>query len=537
MKVGGVLVDSHVIGKTRIYNEFDEVENSYWFDFKQKKFLHNIDTFYYSVKFDQDFTFDSTDRSVKRFRRYFENLYKNLEDANVYGGSVTFYIPGLDSQLNLKPFNYAGWFNICLECPDYFDIFFAPKVPHSSDGGESVTCECVVQLRSYMLWMYGVRRAYEMSFDYIKKIAEYFHLSIAYTQENRVDYCWHSNYLQNPVKFFNPENFHKMRVDRFKDALYHTCKKGSQDYEIDYLALGKRSDKIFIRIYLKSKEVVEKGYKSWFFKVWLFNGLINRFDLYCYEFAFLKHSWKALDLARITYYSEYGRDKQLLDKCKKIINGDLQLSADELLKFADQLTPRVNLVMNVEFQTMRKHSKSYQLIPFFDNSDKLTSKRIYDYLDNRKLICDYLTSKVFRLVEPYEPGVNDSNKSRRDYCAFWKALRSCKLTDCFVPEDERTLVRTYTRKLNSEVVKSRAIKAAVTLGIYTKGVNDENPFYDCIEALCMMNDNDMEEALRYKSKKIRQFNENELADTMENALQRPNNLMIIDKESGELLFN
>ena len=192
--------------------------------------------------------------------------------------------------------------------------------------------------------------------------------------------------------------------------------------------------------------------------------------------------------------------------------------------------------MNVEYQTMRKHTKTYALIPFFDNTDKLTSKRIYDYLDNRKIICDYLTSKVFRLVEPYEPGVNDSNKSRRDYCAFWKALRSCKLTDCFIPEDDRPLVRTYTRKLNSEVVKSRAIKAAVTYGIYTRGINQADPLQDCIEALCMMNDNDMEDALRFKNKKIRQFNADELADTMANAIERPNNLMIIDKESGELLF-
>ena len=531
------MIDKRVLEKTHIYHDFDEVENQYWFDFKKSKFLHNIDTFYYSVKFEEDFTFDSTDLYVKKFRKYFENLYAELEKGDLFGGCVSFYVPGLASSLNLKPFKYAGFFNICLECPEYFDIFFAPKVPHSNDNGKSVTCECVVQIRSYMLWMYGVRQAYEMSFEYIKTIAAYFNLHIAYTQENRIDYCWHSNYLQNPAKFFNPTDFYKMRVDRFKDALLHTSKKGSEDYEIDYLAMGKRSDKIFIRIYLKSKEVVEKGYKPWFFKVWLFNGLINRFDMYCYEFAFLKHSWNSLDLARISYYAEYGRDKQLLDKCKQIINGDLQLSADELLKFADQIVPRVNLVMNVEYQTMRKHTKSYELIPFFDNGDKLTSKRIYDYLDNRKLICDYLTSKVFRLVEPYEPGVNDSNKSRRDYCAFWKSLRSCKLTDCFIPEDSRSLVRTYARKLNSEVVKSRAIKAAVTYGIYTRGINDSSPFQDCIEALCRMNDNDMQDALRFKKKKVHQFNEDELADVMESSSNIPNNLMVIDKESGDIIFN
>ena len=186
---------------------------------------------------------------------------------------------------------------------------------------------------------------------------------------------------------------------------------------------------------------------------------------------------------------------------------------------------------------MRKHTKTYQLLPFFDNSDKLTSQRIYDYLDNRKLICDYLTSKVFRLVEPHVPGVNNCSKSRRDDCAFWRALRMCKLTDTFVPEEDKSLVRTYTRKLNSEVVKSRAVKAAITYGIYTRGINDASPLRDCIEALCMLNDNDVQDAIRFKSKKIRQFNSDELADTMENAVKRSNNLMMIDKDTGDIIFS
>lgn len=533
----GNLLDLRFLKDTYIYNEFDEVENAYWFDFKKKKFLHNIDTFYYSVKFKQDFTADSKDLNVKRFRRHFEGIASMWEKLNDYSSGVSFYLPELPGTLNYKPFTYAGWYNICLECPEYFDIFFAPKVPHSQDDGDSVTCECVVQIRSYMLWMYGVKLAYDRSFEYVKAIAQHFGLDIEFTQENRIDYCWHSNYLKSPEKFFTPENFYKMRVDRFKDALIHTSKKGSEDFEIDYLAIGKRSDKVFIRIYLKSKEVVEKGYKPWFFKVWLLNGLINRYDFYCYEYAFLKHSWKSLDLGRLQYYAEFGRQKHYVEKCKRILAGEEDISPDSLRRLADLLTPAVNLIMNVEFQTMRKHTKSYQLIPFFDNSDKLTSRRIYDYLDNRKLICDYLTSKVFRLVEPHEAGVNDSNKSRRDYCAFWKALRMCKLTDSFVPEEDQALVRTYTRKLNSEVVKSRAVKAAITYGIYTRGINGDSPLRDCMEALCMLNDNDMEDALRYKTKKIRQFNENELADTMENSIRRSSNLMIIDKETGDIIFN
>jgi len=532
-----ILVDVRLIKDTYVYNEFDEVENTYWFDFKQKKFLHNIDTFYYAVKFKQDFTADSKDARVKDFRRKFEALSRQWDDLNSFDASVSFFVPGMPDALNYSPFTYAFFYNVKLECPELFDIFFAPKVPHSADNGDSNTCECVVQIRSYMLWMYGVKLAYERSYAYVQAIADYFGLEIDFVQENRVDFCWHSNYLKNPEKFFTPENFYKMRVDRFKDALIHTSKKGSENFEIDYLAMGKRSQKIFIRIYLKSKEVVEKGYKPWFFKVWLFNGLINRYDMYCYEYAFLKHSWKSLDLGRLQFYAEYGRQKHYVEKCRRILAQEETMSPDSLHAFADRLTPAVNLIMNVEYQVMRKHTKSYELIPFFDNSDKLTGKRIYDFLDNRKLICDYLTNKVFRLVEPHEPGKNDSNKSRRDLCAFWKALRGCRLTDTFVPPDDVGLVRTYTRKLNSEMVKSRAVKAAITYGIYTRGINSDSPLTDCIEALCMLNDNDMHDAYNYKSKKVRQFNANELTDTMENAVKRSSNLMLIDKDTGDIIFN
>lgn len=532
-----ILVDVRLIKDTYAYNEFDEVENTYWFDFKQKKFLHNIDTFYYAVKFKQDFTADSKDMKVKDFRRKFEALSREWDNQNAFNSSISFFVPGMPDALNYTPFSYAFFYNVKLECPELFDIFFAPKVPHSADNGESNTCECVVQIRSYMLWMYGVKLAYERSYEYVQAIADYFGLEVDFVQENRVDFCWHSNYLKCPEKFFSPENFYKMRVDRFKDAVLHTSKKGSEDFEIDYLAMGKRSQKIFIRIYLKSKEVVEKGYKPWFFKVWLFNGLINRYDMYCYEYAFLKHSWKSLDLGRLQFYAEYGRQKHYVEKCRRILLQEETISPDSLRALADRLTPAVNLVMNVEYQVMRKHTKSYELIPFFDNSDKLTGKRIYDFLDNRKLICDYLTSKVFRLVEPHEPGKNDSNKSRRDLCAFWKALRSCKLTDTFIPEEDRSLVRTYTRKLNSEVVKSRAVKAAITYGIYVRGINSDDPLTDCIEALCMLNDNDLHDAYNYKTKKVRQFNANELTDTMENAVKRSSNLMLIDKDTGDIIFN
>lgn len=515
------------LNSTKIYQELDDKNREYWFDFKQKKFLHNIDTFYYSVKLVEDFTNDSSDDSVLKFRKFFEQK-KSILDSR-YGQLVQIFFPGFDRSLNLCAGSYAGFFSIRLECPEWFDIFIAPCVPHGSDGGFSVTSEIVVQLRSYMLWMYGVHEAFERSYEYVKQICDYFGLHIAYCQENRIDYCWHSNYLSNPEKFFSPESFYKMRVDRFKDALIHTAKVGSEGYEIDYVSMGKRSDKVFIRIYLKSKEVIEKNYKPWFFKVWLFNGLINRYDLYCYEECYKKHSWQYLDTARLKYYSEYGSDSELREQCRDVVEGKVTMSPDTLHKLADTLTPKINLIMNVEYQTMRKHTKTYELVPFRDNSARETSKRIYDYLDNRKIIADYLTQYVFRMVKPD----GDVNKSRRDLCAFWSALRSCRMVDVNVRTKDVKLIRQYCRKLNSEIMKKRVINAAITLGIYTRGINQDTVVQDCVEALCQLNDNDIHDAFRYKKKKARQFNASELAETYVSS--DTHEYQVVNINTGELL--
>ena len=74
------------LNTTKIYQELDDENQKYWFDFKQKKFLHNIDTFYYSVKLVEDFTDDSNDPNVAQFRKYFEKKKSFL--ASRYGESL-----------------------------------------------------------------------------------------------------------------------------------------------------------------------------------------------------------------------------------------------------------------------------------------------------------------------------------------------------------------------------------------------------------------------------------------------------------------
>jgi len=148
-----------------IAGEMDAEQLKFWFDFKQRKFLHNIDTFYYSVKFHNDFTINTTDHGVIQLRKFFKQQYElltnnpKLEFLPVDFGSHKF-------SLNLRKFSFAHMYTICLECPDWFDIFIAPLVPSGSDGGTSVTCEIVIQIRSYMLWMYGVHDCFERSYSY-----------------------------------------------------------------------------------------------------------------------------------------------------------------------------------------------------------------------------------------------------------------------------------------------------------------------------------------------------------------------------------
>lgn len=500
------MLDDRLINNCLISKEFDSDNMDFWFDFKQKKFLHNIDTFYYSVKFKNSFLKETTDLNVIKFRKFFK---KYREECSEFG-SVPFYLLGFDSALDMKNMHFGKYYNLWLTKNDFFDLIFAPVVPpKDKEEDSSVTPECIVQIRSYALWLYGVNKAFEKSFEYVQIIADFFNLEIDYTLENRVDFAFHSNYLMNPEKFFSPDNFSKMQVSRFRGCNMHVSFKGKSDFEIDYVALGKRSDKVFVRCYLKSKEVVEMGYKSFFFKLWYFNGLINRYDLYVYEKAFLKHDWKYIDYARLEFYYDFGSVKEHKALISDILEDRIKYTHDEVKALADRLTPKINLITNVEYQVMRKHSKSYMLIPF-NEFNAGVNRRVYDFLDNRPIIIDYLTNHVLRLTS-FNPEVDNlHNKSRAPDCAFWKALKSVKLVDCNVKKRDLKLVRKYDSKLNAEIVKKDLLRKTITYSAYHNLNNDNSLYEDVVVALCSLNDNDVHFAKSYKAKKIRQLQQKEL---------------------------
>ena len=87
-------------------------------------------------------------------------------------------------------------------------------------------------------------------------------------------------------------------------------------------------------------------------------------------------------------------------------------------------------------------------------------------------------------------------------------------------------------KLSVESMKKRVIGSAVTLGIYMRGINEDSPLQDCFEALLRMNDNDIMEAQRYKQKKLRQFNEDELSGVFVSS--EKHRFRLLDESDGTL---
>ena len=115
------------VSKSLVYQEMSKDDNIFYYDFSDKKFLHNIDTFYYSIKLKNDLTVDSAENSVLKFRKTFDDYKKELNSRNDVD-SVTINVAN-KLNYNLLKLTFGGFYNICLEKPEEYDVFVAPIVP------------------------------------------------------------------------------------------------------------------------------------------------------------------------------------------------------------------------------------------------------------------------------------------------------------------------------------------------------------------------------------------------------------------------
>lgn len=495
----------HMVKDTLLLQELqNNTEKQFeWFDLKRQKFVHNVDTLYYSVHIKAD------ENALDYLFHILKKDNDKLEDNEVV-------ISSLNEELIMNGYTF-GIYRYDLELPDEFLYLIAEKVPNEN------TPHIIVQIRSYALWLYGQDNAVDKSLYILKQILNRLNIGIVDVKVNRIDYCWHTNYFQNTEAFLRMNNISKSCVTRFKEWDTRGRFIGEEGIETDYLRLGRlNSNNCLFRCYLKSKEVVEMGYKPWFFKIWLLNGLINRFDFYCYEEAFKRHNWDYIHKARMQFYIDHGKDQDLRKQFTRILEEDT-MSAQDIKEKLSGIVPEVTLVLNYEFQVMRKFLSTIDLKPFASNRG---SYEIYLTLELRKPITDYLTSNTLRFVEK----TGDERKIRRDYAPFWKRLRQCEFMIEGYPEDSWPIIRQYTKNMNSDIVKLQSAKLACTLSAY----NDRH--FTCVQddvifLVSQLNDNDIRKLKGHKLKKINQLG---LRGTQADLSNFTSALRIFDTETGEI---
>jgi len=470
------------IKRTDFYNELDKPKREI-FDCIRQKYIHNIDTLYYTIFLKNDcnenslaFEFITKLLLLKeQFKKPKTKEEKNINflpfrlDEKECG-----LVGGFETNLQLTKKHYAIY-EYCLTVPDKYDVFISDYLPNSS------TPRIVIQLRSFYLWGDKYNNCINDSYNEVKKILDCFHLEIDFCRENRIDYCYHTNSIQNSYSFFSDK---KIKKD-MKTSLDKYQKIGNiyrDDITLDYFALGQRkSNNLFIRIYNKSREVIEEGYKSFFFAIWKANGLISEYDLYCYEFAFSKKSFNALEEAKLRYYIDFGCDQRVKSEFQKTLDNK-NVKFQDIKDLANSYMPKITIINNIEFQTKRKfycNADMLACLPIKEVRNAPELDKLYQILDNRDIILDYITSESLSF------GKKVIDK-KFVYSDWWERLRSCKIDAL---EYDFRFIRNYNYKCDIDKITKRAINSIASYGVYKRQVT-ENFVDDISDMLCYLNDND-----------------------------------------------
>lgn len=508
-----------------------------YFDLTQRKFIHNIDSLYYVVKVKNDWNHDQGCQTFVSFLSEAKTkALKSYEPIILFEGNK--YLSNLNdltmNGIGSKPYLYD------IEKKDKFVIF----VMHNQLNKK--TPELWVQIRSQYLWLYGEYKAVGESLSEVEKILKVFGIEIEEVKENRIDMAYHTNYIQDHMRFFKEEDLNRMQQSRFSRASKEYKFVGEFDVESDYITLGrKKSNNLFFRAYNKTKEVIEQGYKQFFIKLWYLEKMINYFDFYCIEKAFKQNSYKYLDVARLEFYLEFGTDQEVKDKILGLINQQSK-DYDVIMAFANKIVPKITLVTNIEIETKRKFY--YTLDNSVDQLLKLKSDcpsyatKLYLKLDNKKVFHDYLTCNnlknegVIRFLD-YKATNRFGNpwtkKAKFPTAKWWELLQKTRVNWKFEEENVQ-LVREYQKTLDIESIRKRAVNAILTHKVYLDHDNLESTFEeDILDLISTVNENDTEKAIQYKQKKFTQLKPrlDELSKT-----DWERTYKLLDEDTGEI-FN
>lgn len=464
--------------RSEIFKEFSNEEQIMFFNLVNQKYIHHVDTLYYSVFIKNDCTNNDSEKE-SNFKKnvpagifdMFDVLRTAKELLKDYDGESWL---DYDKELLLKKTRYKIY-DFCIGKNGYYDIFFCSSLPNNS------TPRIVVQLRSIALWTVGEHDLLLESFSVVRDFLAKFDLQIDKCQENRIDFAYHTNCLQSPEKFYS-DNILKFNCETRLSIFQKVGRKDGQVLNYDYLSFGQRSsNNIFFRSYNKVREVIEENYKEFFLKLWLDNGMINYYDFYVYSYAYKKHSYSQIYVGMMEFYLQYGKNKNVLSTLKalKETKYTIQQVKDLILK----VCPMPTMVINIEFQTMRKfyyYSMQIDNWPIVHECYDSQLLRIYQILDCRGVVLEYLTDTTICFIKGYD------DKGKKIYMDFWKRLRSCKVDKTLCVDYERV----YSKKINRDIVISKIKSNLATLALYdgnwSTDLND-----DMSQLICILNDNDV----------------------------------------------
>ena len=434
-----------------------------YFDYKDKKYFHNIDNIYYSVFIENDSSNNDSDNlklMLDILSEYKLQRQNSNSDIPIHGDVL--FTPKRHS---IYEFN--------LKLPGKFDVFIGSYIPNDN------TPRIVVQLRAESLWLNGEDFTIQESFDFVTFFLGLFGLYIDKIQENRIDYAYHTNAIQKPLKYFEDRALVKHLVTNFKIGS-KVFRFETKKLDVNYLSLGQRkSNNLFFRTYNKTREVVEESYKGFFLGLWLQEGLISEYDFYCLNKCYIKRSYDYREKARLEFYIDHGKDVNLISYFKSVLS-DKSNTYDDIKNIADNYLPEVTVVMNVEWQTMRKfyyYSNVLDTLEVRRDFDlEIDNKllRLYKIIDNRKIFLDYLNTNTVKFVN------GDKNAS------WWQRLINTKVSRI----SDTDFSRIYSRSLDVDRLTSMLKSNLSTLSLYL-GNTDSDINGDLSLLLNYLNDNDM----------------------------------------------
>ena len=470
-----------IIKQSPIFGEFSPEEADRYFSLSKEKVTAHVETFYFSVS-----VFNDSNDCSENMQALLQTL-TNLRLQKSFNDSAPVEFYGL----SVEKTRFVHY-EFCLRLNELFDIFISSILPNEH------TPRIIVQLRSRMLVLEGVCKAICKSFRYVEEILNAYGLEVDEVNENRIDYAYHTNLIQNPYRYFTDELLLKKLKTKLRT--YHKVGDIGKRIDIDYVSFGHRnSNDIFVRIYNKSREVIEKNYKSFFIDKWFEDKLISEYDHYCYSRAYEMKSYvTGLLVARIEWYLENGKNGNIKKelsavKLSSYVNSD---NIDQLRKVVDKYLPPVTLIMNIEYQTKRKFYcsmnewiNSFTVGSYEENGlwhfyerGWLPLSRLFVIFSLRSEICNYLTKDSLCFVEK-------KGKKDEKFCRWWK-----RVNQCYIEEYEKRIIdlwRTHEQHTNLEKTKRRACGSIASVSILNNGCFKDSTFLeDVSDVLCTLNDND-----------------------------------------------